>query len=334
MPFNTTAAFHVFEARKYLPQGASVCQLCRHVLEMSDDFIHWLLPQSGRYPFIDTAFFKKMLTLDRESRMPFVKAFHNALGFGPFTMIESDSQDGAVVADFNLHLQRDYNFTATFDFVNNNGTTEHVFDQRMVFENIHNLCKTGGIMLHRIPMFGVLNIMLYGVTPCFLHDLALANRYEIIDLRVGNRWGESVPVAWPGRDTSGTREFRGKLPAFPGHVRGAGIEDAKADKVLSDNEVPEELRLPDSLTLEEMIQKAPLTNLTIPLSRVCHALAERGRRYRPDNPGEIYAMALLRKTSDEPFVVPYQSKSLKDIEPRDMRNRYRNQFQALGLPID
>jgi hypothetical protein len=117
-------------------------------------------------------------------------------------------------------------------------------------------------------------------------------------------------------------------------VRGAGIEDAKADKVLSDNEVPEELRLPDSLTLEEMIQKAPLTNLTIPLSRVCHALAERGRRYRPDNPGEIYAMALLRKTSDEPFVVPYQSKSLKDIEPRDMRNRYRNQFQALGLPID
>ena len=82
-----------------------------------------------------------------------------------------------------------------------------------------------------------------------------------------------------------------------------------------------------------MMRKTPITNMEFPLSRVCHALTERAKRFRPECPGELYTMMLLRKTSDAPFQVPYQNNCLKDIEPIEMRERYRNQFKALGVPI-
>jgi tetratricopeptide (TPR) repeat protein len=45
-------------------------------------------------------------------------------------------------------------------------------------------------------------------------------------------------------------------------------------------------------------------NLANPVARICDVLMRRAARFRPDNAGELYACAILRKTRDEPFREP------------------------------
>ena len=42
-------------------------------------------------------------------------------------------------------------FHGCFDLVTNSGTSEHVKDQYRCFQNIHRLCRTGGVMWHCLP---------------------------------------------------------------------------------------------------------------------------------------------------------------------------------------
>ena len=65
-----------------------------------------------------------------------------------------------------------------FEIVINTGTTEHIFDQRTVFESIHDACTVGGLMVHAVPSQGWPNHGLYNYQPCFFEDLARANEYE------------------------------------------------------------------------------------------------------------------------------------------------------------
>lgn len=65
MAYNTTATRHVFEARKYLPERASICQLCCHFLEMSDDLLRWMIRQSDRHTFVNRALLEQILNADR-----------------------------------------------------------------------------------------------------------------------------------------------------------------------------------------------------------------------------------------------------------------------------
>jgi hypothetical protein len=262
-----------------------------------------------------------------------IQRFFEALDFGRWVTLDSHSRQGSLVMDFNRNLARDYQYTEQFDFVENSGTSEHVFDQRAVFENIHNLCKVGGVMLHRCPMMGVSNIMLYHLTPTFFHAIALANRYEILDVRIGNRWGDTVEARQPQKPVSSDEEFRAAVPMIPGYARGVGKAGRRADWKWPAWGVPKSLRLPEFLELGDVLRKTPMSNMAFPLARVCNALAARAKRFRPQCPGELYTMMLFRKTSDEPFQVPYQSNCVKDIEPIEFRERYRNQFEALGLPI-
>jgi hypothetical protein len=53
MSYNTTAARHVFEARKHLHEQPSICQLCWNFLEISDELLGWLIQQSDRHPFVN-----------------------------------------------------------------------------------------------------------------------------------------------------------------------------------------------------------------------------------------------------------------------------------------
>ena len=50
--------------------------------------------------------------------------------------------------------------------------------------------------------------MLYHLTPTFFHAIALANRYEILDVRIGNRWGDTVEARQPQKPVSSDEEFR------------------------------------------------------------------------------------------------------------------------------
>lgn len=66
------------------------------------------------------------------------------------------------------------------DIVINSGTAEHVFDQRAVWESMHDLCKVGGLMVHALPLWGWLDHGFVNYQPTFVADVAKANGYEIL----------------------------------------------------------------------------------------------------------------------------------------------------------
>jgi len=108
----------------------------------------------------------------------FVWEYFEDLGFSDYLAIDINTELRAIAMDLNFVLKDKYNYTRQFDFVTNNGTGEHIFDQRAVFENMHNLCKTGGIMLNVLPFSPWFNHCFYSFHPGLFRDIAAANGYE------------------------------------------------------------------------------------------------------------------------------------------------------------
>lgn len=119
------------------------------------------------------------------------KGFYRLRGVSRYLALDVNNRMDAVVADLN-----DVEKTLTavgderFDIVTNNGTGEHVFDQRAVFEICHELARPlGGIIVHVLPMLPWLNHGFYNYTPVLFRDLQAANSYRMLFLWVGDRWG-------------------------------------------------------------------------------------------------------------------------------------------------
>jgi hypothetical protein len=104
------------------------------------------------------------------------RAFYHAV-FEPsfYVAIELGLAPRRLCVDLNgpVHLGR------RFDYVVNNGTSEHIFDQANVFRLIHEATKPGGLMIHWTPCIGCTNHGLFHAQPGFFYDLAAANDYEI-----------------------------------------------------------------------------------------------------------------------------------------------------------
>jgi len=88
-----------------------------------------------------------------------------------------------------------------FDIVTNFGTSEHVEaeSQRQVFQNAHDLCRYGGLMVHAVPRAGTCRH--HGVwkyTADWFEDLAKANGYRIEHLQ---EWDKSAK--WPEKINPG-----------------------------------------------------------------------------------------------------------------------------------
>ncbi len=314
MPLNTSSSLLVLAARRHLTGRPRACEMFHQTLDISDEFLRWLLTRVDQDTFLNPTILAELLSLGWEGRKPMAARFYEAMGFESWTPIDSHSRKGTLAMDLNRSLTRDLGYTETFDFVNNNGSTEHVFDQRMVHENIHNLCRVGGIMAHKCPTLHVMNISFYGVAPAFFYDIAQANRYDLLDYRICNRWGDTVMVRLHESDPEPVLEFTPTLPP---------------SLDLTAPDVPPAA----FLELKPFISKAPLTEPTNPVARACNILIERARRFRPGNTGELHIMATFRKTIDAPFQVPYQHIALKDIEQPAFRERYRNQFEAQGMTL-
>lgn len=95
------------------------------------------------------------------------------------TSIDLNGQDGALKIDLCQALPK--NFVGRFDVVTNYGTSEHVDSQYMVFKNIHDACKKGGIMIHMLSLKGYWKFhsrFLY--FPVFAVKLARENNYKIM----------------------------------------------------------------------------------------------------------------------------------------------------------
>ena len=109
------------------------------------------------------------------------KDFYKSLGFSQYCSVDADGQRNALVYDLNQNLLDKYNFNKKFDLVTNFGTSEHVFNQKNFFENAHNLTKVNGLMIHILPFEGYFNHGYFNYQPSFFYDLALFNKYKIIN---------------------------------------------------------------------------------------------------------------------------------------------------------
>jgi SAM-dependent methyltransferase len=126
---------------------------------------------------------------------PSTKAFYESLGFTRYLAIDINEEMDAVAMDLNSDLREAYGFTEQFDLVTNNGTGEHLFDQRQVFENVHNLCKPGGLMLHQLPAVGWVSHGHFCIQPVLYCDLAAANGYSILNCGLADAKGKIINMA-------------------------------------------------------------------------------------------------------------------------------------------
>lgn len=98
-----------------------------------------------------------------------------------YTSLDVFERPDNIVADLNT-FQVPENLFGGFDVVLNFGTTEHVLNQFNCFEVMHDLCKTGGVMFHQVPVIGMIDHGYFSYSPTFFISIAKMNRYKIEDL--------------------------------------------------------------------------------------------------------------------------------------------------------
>ena len=92
-----------------------------------------------------------------------------------------------------------------YDVVLNIGTTEHVLNQYNSFKVIHEATRTGGFMVHQLPVSGYTDHGYYVYAGRMFFELASFNRYEIVDIwyegageddlyLAAKRYASSIPV--------------------------------------------------------------------------------------------------------------------------------------------
>ena len=130
-----------------------------------------------------------------------VKEYYESLGAENYLAMDVNKRKDAIIVDLNYPLVYDVDDTrklievgGEFCLVTNNGTSEHLFNQGQVFENIHNLCRLEGIMLHILPLTPWLNHGFYNYNPILFRDLARVNNYDIKFFWIANRWNHKIVV--------------------------------------------------------------------------------------------------------------------------------------------
>ena len=115
------------------------------------------------------------------------KEFYESVGYEIYIALDVNEDKHAKIADLN-YIQ---DSITTYDLVTNNGTGEHIFDQRSIYENAHNLSHKW--MVHVMPMIPWINHGFFNYNPILYRDLAAANLYKS-EVFIANRWGERVDL--------------------------------------------------------------------------------------------------------------------------------------------
>ena len=138
------------------------------------------------------------------------KEWYQSIGFKNYLAIDVNTERDAVAMDLNLDIVQTYDFKEQFDLVTNNGTGEHVFNQYMVFKNAHDLCRTGGFMIHVLPFYRWVDHGFFNYNPNLFPCLANQNGYELRELWIASSdavYLHKLDVKNLGRN----KGYRGKL---------------------------------------------------------------------------------------------------------------------------
>ena len=109
----------------------------------------------------------------------FSKHLYQKFGVREYYALDIFDKRANIKEDLNLPIESIHKF----DIVTNFGTMEHVFNVSICLENIHNLTRDGGIMLHCVPTSLGYDHGYYNFHQSLFKDIALANNYEVIDIR-------------------------------------------------------------------------------------------------------------------------------------------------------
>ena len=121
------------------------------------------------------------------------KDYYVSLGANSYIAIDVNERLDAVICDLNYPLNS-FLKSRKASLVTNNGTSEHLFNQAQVFENIHILCGIDGLMLHILPLTPWINHGFYNYNPIFFRDLSRVNSYEILFYWIADRWGKKEEI--------------------------------------------------------------------------------------------------------------------------------------------
>ena len=200
MTFNPLAALAVNALGR--SEGGSVCELGNQRLTVTDDVY---------------------TSIGIDGRPETTEAFYRCMGYQTYIALDVNTEMGAKVVDLNRPIRgRHYGLVGKFDLVTNNGTGEHIFNQDAVFQNCHDLCRTGGTMLHILPVSPWVNHGFYIYNPVLFRDLAAANGYEWRFLWIADRWGNRTEIG----EEQFAEAFREKHPRALQNVI-AGVIAAK-----------------------------------------------------------------------------------------------------------
>ena len=144
------------------PSGATVVEWGNQRFRYGEDWLNKCEQTSGK-------------TLRKPTK--FVWEYFEDLGFSDYLAIDINTELRSIAMDLNFILKEKYNYSTQFDYVTNNGTGEHIFAQRTVFENMHNLCRVGGTVINVLPFAQWFNHCFYSYHPGLFRDIAAANGY-------------------------------------------------------------------------------------------------------------------------------------------------------------
>ena len=113
---------------------------------------------------------------------PAARDFWTWLGFD-YASIDIDGSPGSIPLDLNYD-SAPHHTLGKYQLVTNFGTTEHVANQLNAFKVVHDLAAFGGVMIHHLPMQGMLNHGLVNYNPKFFWMLARSNGYRLVYLNV------------------------------------------------------------------------------------------------------------------------------------------------------
>jgi hypothetical protein len=117
-----------------------------------------------------------------DASAPPSRTFWRWLGFD-YASIDIDGNPGSIPLDLNYDGTPD-GYLGRYQVVTNFGTTEHIANQLNAFQVIHELTANGGLMIHQLPMQGMINHGLVNYNPKFFWMLGRSNGYKLVDADV------------------------------------------------------------------------------------------------------------------------------------------------------
>lgn len=298
MSFNSLMALLTRGTLDYLEPKPSVLELGNQTLRASDEALGLIVERSApgtSESGIDLAGLKSLLAQGSKARGDRAADYYRLLGFSDYTAIDVNELYGSLVMDLNKDLREAYGYRDRFSLVTNNGTGEHVFNQNTIYRNVHQLTKTGGVMIHVQPFIDYVNHGFFSIHPNLYHALSVANGYEILAMGVSNRDGHGLIAL-------GAEALRRQTtPILARETRvSLGVLLAEA-KTLA--------RGPRGW-LKRFAGKPDARRFGAEI-----------RRLQRSNP-KLLSFAIMRKRNDDDFQIPIQTIYEADVEDDRLRSEY------------